>query len=275
VFTRYVDTETNNYIADHVGRCDREDNCGYHYTPSDYKKDGGKLPDKVNHKSVLPPEYVTIPEHIWLQTQKEPYESENFCKWLLDYFGGDTLVIDILKKYKVGIMEKWDTPSVVFWSVSKEYKYYSGKIMAYDVNGKRQKGLVGSVHAEMAGLKLIPKDYQIKQCFFGAHLLNENQKSVMIVESEKTAIFCAIKWPDFVWLATSSMNGLSPGKIKTLSGKNVVLIPDIGKGVEVWRAKLDYIKCYASSVKMSEVILKNNIPAMAGLDIVDLIVMQK
>jgi rubredoxin len=31
-FTRYVDA-SGNYIADHVGRCDRESNCGYHLNP--------------------------------------------------------------------------------------------------------------------------------------------------------------------------------------------------------------------------------------------------
>ncbi|MDB4921537.1 DUF6371 domain-containing protein [Mucilaginibacter sp.] len=36
VFTRYIDTETLQPIADHVGRCSRENNCGYHVKPSDH-----------------------------------------------------------------------------------------------------------------------------------------------------------------------------------------------------------------------------------------------
>jgi hypothetical protein len=36
VFTRYIDTTTQQPIADHVGRCSRENNCGYHFKPSDY-----------------------------------------------------------------------------------------------------------------------------------------------------------------------------------------------------------------------------------------------
>jgi rubredoxin len=35
-FTRYIDIDTGNYIADHVGKCNREINCGYHYTPKQY-----------------------------------------------------------------------------------------------------------------------------------------------------------------------------------------------------------------------------------------------
>ena len=49
-FTRYIDTENNNiYISDNVGKCNRLDKCGYHYTPKQYftdnpwKRDIGSL----------------------------------------------------------------------------------------------------------------------------------------------------------------------------------------------------------------------------------------
>lgn len=32
-FTRYIDTETNDYLSDHVGRCNKIDKCGYHFKP--------------------------------------------------------------------------------------------------------------------------------------------------------------------------------------------------------------------------------------------------
>ncbi|MBR2428767.1 MAG: hypothetical protein IKB15_02155, partial [Alistipes sp.] len=36
-FTRYIDTYNNNiYINDNVGKCNRLDKCGYHYTPKQY-----------------------------------------------------------------------------------------------------------------------------------------------------------------------------------------------------------------------------------------------
>jgi len=35
-FKRYINTETNQYLADHIGRCDREEQCGYHFAPRDY-----------------------------------------------------------------------------------------------------------------------------------------------------------------------------------------------------------------------------------------------
>ena len=38
-FTRYIDTETNQYINERVGKCNRLDKCGYHYTPHQYFTD--------------------------------------------------------------------------------------------------------------------------------------------------------------------------------------------------------------------------------------------
>ena len=35
-FTRYIDTNNNTYVNDRVGKCNRLDKCGYHYTPRQY-----------------------------------------------------------------------------------------------------------------------------------------------------------------------------------------------------------------------------------------------
>ena len=56
VFTRYIDTENNNniYISDIVGKCNRLDKCGYHYTPHQYftdnpwKRDNSPREDKFS-----------------------------------------------------------------------------------------------------------------------------------------------------------------------------------------------------------------------------------
>ena len=45
-FTRYIDTENNNqYINEKVGKCNRLDKCGYHYTPREYFTDNPWLRD--------------------------------------------------------------------------------------------------------------------------------------------------------------------------------------------------------------------------------------
>jgi hypothetical protein len=35
----YIDVESSEYVSLIVGRCDREINCGYHYTPKSYFTD--------------------------------------------------------------------------------------------------------------------------------------------------------------------------------------------------------------------------------------------
>ena len=44
-FTRYIDTYNNIYINDDVGKCNRLDKCGYHYTPRQYFEDNPWLRD--------------------------------------------------------------------------------------------------------------------------------------------------------------------------------------------------------------------------------------
>src|SRR3569833_2277204 len=35
-FTRYINTDTGEHIAPHVGKCERLDKCGYHLKPGEY-----------------------------------------------------------------------------------------------------------------------------------------------------------------------------------------------------------------------------------------------
>ena len=44
-FTRYIDTYNNIYINDDVGKCNRIDKCGYHYTPHQYFVDNPWIGD--------------------------------------------------------------------------------------------------------------------------------------------------------------------------------------------------------------------------------------
>jgi rubredoxin len=58
VFVRYVDTETGRYLADHVGRCNRESNCGYHFKPKDYFAENPHLRNG-NYENLLKPQIWT------------------------------------------------------------------------------------------------------------------------------------------------------------------------------------------------------------------------
>ncbi len=46
-------------------------------------------------------------------------------------------------------------------------------------------------------------DYNLKQCFFGEHLLSEDKsRPVALVESEKTALVASYYLPQFLWIAS-------------------------------------------------------------------------
>ena len=75
-FARYIDNATGQYIADEVGRCDREDSCGYHLKPreyfsqhpdraGEYKPLKRKSPARVEaYTPPAPPESYTIPARV-------------------------------------------------------------------------------------------------------------------------------------------------------------------------------------------------------------------
>ena len=63
-FTRYIDTENNNnYLSERVGKCNRLDKCGYHYTPKQYFTDNPCERDKylVEDGSLRPCGYHYTP----------------------------------------------------------------------------------------------------------------------------------------------------------------------------------------------------------------------
>ena len=66
-FTRYIDTENNNnYLSDNVGKCNRLDKCGYHYTPKQYFADNPWLEDKRD----ICPSIQIHRENGWMDTNK-------------------------------------------------------------------------------------------------------------------------------------------------------------------------------------------------------------
>ena len=65
-FTRYIDTEGRILFPSYVGRCDHEQRCGYHYTPSDYFKDHPFAQEQLSEerKPVFIPRVVESPKPI-------------------------------------------------------------------------------------------------------------------------------------------------------------------------------------------------------------------
>ena len=55
-FRLYLDRQTGEHLPDHVGVCDRENNCSYSYTAAQYIRDGGFVRPADEFKPIpIPP----------------------------------------------------------------------------------------------------------------------------------------------------------------------------------------------------------------------------
>jgi hypothetical protein len=70
-------------------------------------------------------------------------------------------------------------------------------------------------------------DFVINQCLFGLHLINEsNQKTIAVVESEKTAVIMSIFKPDYIWVATGMKGGFKFETLKPIKDYKIIAFPD-------------------------------------------------
>lgn len=229
-FTLYINTETGEHIANDVGRCGRENKCGYHYSPKQYFTDNN-LP--LNDRSVnriyrqLPPPKPEkpisfIPKSAFEASLKN-YPKNNFIIFLINHFGIE-ITNELIKKYNIGTSKKWNG-ATIFWQLDADLNIRTGKIMLFNANtGRRVKEPI--IHISWVHTKIKDKDFNWKQCLFGEHLINQNDKPIAIVESEKTAIITSVFFPQLNWLATGSKSNLSYEKLKVLKDRKVILFPD-------------------------------------------------
>ena len=235
-FSLYIDTLTGQHVHDSVGRCNRESNCGYHYTPSQYFRDNNisfdTTPSDRMQQAPPKPEPSFIDAELFKQSLAG-YKANNFVTFLKTLFD-DEITSQLIAKYFIGSSKHWQG-STIFWQIDTKGKIRTGKIMLYDaITGKRIKKPIDCITWVQSVLKL-PK-FELKQSLFGEHLLNDKTKPTAIVESEKTAIIASIYLPQFTWLAVGGKDGLNLEKLQCLNGRTVVLFPDL-KYFEKWSGK--------------------------------------
>ncbi len=72
------------------------------------------------------------------------------------------------------------------------------------------------------------KDFNLQQCFFGLHQIgNCADKTIGMVESEKTAILLNAIYSQVIWLASGGMS-LSIQNFEVLKNRKIMLYPDVG-----------------------------------------------
>ena len=275
-FTRYINIETNEYIGENVGRCNRQDKCGYHYNPKNFYEDNGKL--AINY----PSNFLKPTTKIFKKTNEEysilsndfvfdlqiPDKENNLFKYLKYLFGFEE-AMRLRELYRLGSSEKWNG-STVFFQIDKQEQYRTGKIMLYDVkNGRRIKepyNHIAWVHNDLDGFKL-------KQCLFGEHLLANNNMPVRIFESEKTAVICSHFFKNFICLATGGKSNLNSEMLKVLKDRDVTLFPDLGAFTE-WGNKMKNELGFIKSIKLDDILERHATVASRenGSDLADFLI---
>lgn len=210
--------------------------------------------------AVPPREKLVLPSRLVAQSMKNVNDTP-FVKWLrsLPWDAPQRARIDeVLWLYCVGADPNgWS----VFWQVNEQKQVLNGKLMKYRPDGHRDKGeddvargrkpyTTDWVHSRLKRKKnandpwpnpelFNPDKQEEHYTFFGMHLLDRYPKAtVNVVESEKTAIICAIAYGSLdynLWMACGGKTMLSNERMEPLFSRHrhVVLYPDTD-GIDDW-----------------------------------------
>lgn len=232
-FTRYIDTQTGQSLADDVGMCDHKNNCGYHKPPKEYFRERGNGYSS-EYKQCTPlvvvkqkeKEFGFIPMNGIEKLERLNQEKNTLKRFLLGRF----LLFDLQQVFSVYHIGTTKNGEAVFPQIDIQGRCRTAKIMAYDESGHRIKGerdRIDWLHARLKQKKRLPYNWNLKQCLFGEHLLSlRPDDMVCLVESEKTAIICALRYPEYLWLACGGKLNLKPEMCQALAGRNVLLCAD-------------------------------------------------
>lgn len=256
-FSRYIDTEKLITFPNYVGRCDREQKCAYHFTPKEYFEVHPQ-PYEPNYerKPIITPSIPTsyIDKEL-VERSMNHYNNNRLFQFLTAQFG-ERETLRLMQLYRVGTANHWQG-ATVFWQTDYSGKIRTGKIMLYNsTTGHRVKEPHN--HITWVHSLIIKESFNLKQCFFGEHLLpHEQNKPVAIVESEKTALITASYLPQYLWIATGGKNGcFREEALHILQNRNVVLFPDLG-ATEDWTARTATMQRMGIKVVVFDYLEKN------------------
>lgn len=265
-FTRYIDTETGEHIADHVGKCNREKNCDYHYTPKEYFRENpnAKFEGGTHFKNeadiIEPPKPIDyISKQIFQQTFNSVMQT-NLAKFFIQIIGHEQTKL-LFDRYHVARSNFDNGTATLFWRVDVNGNIRQGKVIPYHAEtGKRKRKPEVTIESIFISGPLNTKRKEqgleklnLQQCLFGEHLLSiDTSKPVGLVESEKTALIASLYMPDLIWIATGGKDGVKwvYEVYKVLANRTVIFFPDfdwssIPKQItcfENWSEKVDRLK---------------------------------
>lgn len=291
-FSRYTDTETGQYIADNVGRCDRESSCGYHLTPKEFfaangndSKPGvpqqGRTRSNRSRADYSQKNAKRKPDLIdkrYLIASLRNFETNHFLRFITNLFPyNPETASEVANEYKIGTGRNGEA---IFWQIDAANKIRTGKLIAYDpATGKRRKDRSPNwIHAALKQAGQLPETFELRQCFFGEHLLTKYPgRAIAIVEAEKTAVIASIckgVFPDLVWLACGGLSNLKAESLSRISrGRKLRLFPD-ANGFDKWQAIASEARKAGIAIKVSDLLerLATSEQKRDGLDLADYLI---
>lgn len=257
---RLIDTEKNELMPLDYGRCDRESKCGFFETPK-----VGIIKDK--EYVFTPPTPISYLDLDLISLSGKNFKQNNFIQFLKSKFS-EKEIKGVILKYLIGTSNRWNG-ATVFWQLDNNLKLRHGKVMSYNsVTGKRVKDNNGKSYIDSVRSILQLKKFNLKQCLFGLHLINEaNKKTIALVESEKTAILMSIYKPNYLWMASGSKNGFKYEMLKPIKKHQIVAFPDKSEYND-WLNKGLELNDLGFNIKVSSLVEEIDLPK--GTDLADI-----
>ena len=282
-FTLYID-DNGNILHPTVGRCDHESSCGYHRTPRQYFHDHPEhrhfvIPSERSESRNLHNGRHARPDRaspgVIPQNLIPPPSATNHLISYLKTMIPSSAIDRIIADYRLA---STSDQAIIFLQIDQDNQCRTGKIMQYNpATGHRIKdpnkpGRINWLHSVLKRRKQLPPDWQLTQCLFGEHLLPQHQdKTVALVESEKTAIICSAMMPQYLWLATGGKSGLTSERLNSLKGRKIIVFPDID-AFKDWQQKIFTFPHL--DIRISRLLEDNATPAdrAAHIDLADWII---
>lgn len=269
-FVRYVD-RWGRPIAPTCGRCEHVDSCGYEQKPREYFAEHPQEKERNEYRPALPQhqKQETKTDYIPFDLIQRSESIDNNLMQYLSKFFPQLDLMRVTKAYHLGSTRKGE---IIFPEIDMQGRCRSGKVMMYGTDGhrvKNERDAVDWLHARymrQQGKKA--SDFRLRQCLFGEHLLTERpDEMVALTESEKSAIICALVFPDFIWVSCGGKHGFKPDLCKPLAGRNVLVYAD-ADAVDEWREKIAQLT-FCKSIRLSD--WSKGEPQGSKRDIADLI----
>ncbi len=259
-FRPYLDTRTGE-VLERFGRCNRVESCGFTEFPHHLLENS--TPHLPAPPPLPPPPRVQGVFWDWgCYTALD--RSGRLSSWLLERFGKEVLE-ETHRRYLLGSLEVGGRTFEVFWHLSLPNNLHTAALIEMRREGDRLKrtGTQTWLHALPDWREAAPKVWT--QTLFGLNQLTlfrgkeQLTKPLRIVEGYRTAIVCSIYFPEFVWLAASSVQGLKQYNYRTLEplkAFTLELFPDAGEEAEkVWSEDAKELRSRGFKVELNSSLL--------------------